>query len=120
MSKILYILKIAFVTAFVSLLYFVIDYFLSIVLANFSLDLLVKSEYIELENFTNPGELFPKFTDNYIVTPLGDRYFQNETTINKLEKKKYRSKLLIEIMRSVVFPTIVAFITAMLTTKFLK
>ena len=40
MSKILYILKIAFVTAFVSLLYFVIDYFLSIVLANFNLDLL--------------------------------------------------------------------------------
>ena len=33
MSKILYILKIAFVAAFVSLLYFVIDYFLSIVLA---------------------------------------------------------------------------------------
>ena len=87
---------------------------------DFTLDLLVKSEYIELENFTNPGELFPKFTDNYIVTPLGDRYFQNETTINKLEKKKYRSKLLIEIMRSIVFPTIVAFITAMLTTKFLK
>lgn len=87
---------------------------------DFSLDLLVKSEYIELENFTNPGELFPKVTDNYIVTPLGDRYFKNEVTINKLEKKKYRSKLLIEIMRSIVFPTIVAFITAMLTTKFLK
>ena len=45
MSKILYILKIAFVTAFVSLLYFVIDYFLSIVLSNFNLDLLKNTKY---------------------------------------------------------------------------
>jgi len=40
MSKILYILKIAFVTAFVSFYIFLLIDFLSIVLANFSLDLL--------------------------------------------------------------------------------
>ena len=45
MSKILYVLKIAFVTAFVSLLYFVIDYFFLIFLVIFILDFLEISCY---------------------------------------------------------------------------
>lgn len=80
--------------------------------------LIENTSYIIEEYDFIKGDAIPLNT--YVSTELGKKFLQDSKIEDVKNTKEYFKKLIIEIMRSILFPLLVALVTAYLTTKYLK